>query len=891
MTHSALHVQSESLIQSLITQFSDVISDDISETHLTGTPMKIHLQNDSTIKPLKVLTARQIPLHWQAEAEKVIAQGIKNRIFTPVSTPTDWISPAFFVPKEGGKAGLRLVTDFTILNRYVQRPVHPFPSSLDILRKISPNATVFCKMDAVQGYFQIPLDEASSYLTTFLLPCGRYRYLRAPMGLCSSSDEWCRRSDEALHGLAGTQKLVDDILIEGKDLTQLQERIIAVLEHCRKYGLRISKKKFQIGETVKFAGFQISGHSVKPDPDKLKALSDFPTPKNITELRSFLGLANQLAHFVPDLAHMSEPLRQLLRKHVAYQWLDEHEHSFQSIIKNLTTNLAIQHFNSSLDTELLTDASRLKGLGFALIQRGPTGIRLIECGSRSLTETESRYATIELECLAILWAIRKCSFYLTGLHNFTVVTDHRPLLGIFSKPLAELDNSRLQRFREHLTNFSFDIKWVAGKQHIIADTLSRAPVFNAPEEEYSQVFSTSHDPAINRFYTAASKDAAYQEVITAILDGKTPRQLPIDHPAHLYKNVWDRLSIIQNNGQKLLVCDNTRIVIPLAARQEVLKLLHLSHSGLVKTKKTAQRLYYWPHITNDIKNVVQNCSACQKMLPSQAKEPLILSRASSPMSEVGADLFALHGKSYLLMVDRYSGYPFFTRVQSLSTSSIISHFKRWFLEFGYPLVIRTDGGPQFRTEFNQFCNSLNITHELSSPYNPQSNGLAEVTIKSVKYLLEKCFDSQEDFQVALSEWKATPRADGFSPSEMFFGRRLRTLLPGIQFPFDPLQAETAREDTRQKVLDSDTSQTLAPLYVGDAVLVQNEKTKEWVDKGTIISIRPSGRSYEVSLANGKVTLRNRRFIRKIPCNPTNSSILKTTDRTVCQQKHVRFHFH
>ena len=140
---------------------------------------------------------------------------------------------------------------------------------------------------------------------------------------------------------------------------------------------------------------------------------------------------------------------------------------------------------------MLTDASRLYGLGFALIQKSQdvNNISLIQCGSCLLSKTQQRYSTIELECLAIKWAVNKCDFYLRGLPAFIVLTDHRPFVGIFRKQLHELDNARLMRMREKLTNFSFEVKWVEGKTHMIADALSRAPVFQ-PEEEEDKAIDT-----------------------------------------------------------------------------------------------------------------------------------------------------------------------------------------------------------------------------------------------------------------------------------------------------------------------------------------------------------------------------------------------------------------
>ena len=144
------------------------------------------------------------------------------------------------------------------------------------------------------------------------------------------------------------------------------------------------------------------------------------------------------------------------------------------------------------DTFLLTDASRLHGLGFALMQRKDNQHFLIQCGSCLLTPTQQRYATIKLECMAIQWAIKKCEFYLRGLPTFNVLTDHRPLVGIFRKQLTMLENNRLMTMREKIIEFTFEVSWVKGKTHYIANALSRAPVFGPEEEEFTIDCAITH---------------------------------------------------------------------------------------------------------------------------------------------------------------------------------------------------------------------------------------------------------------------------------------------------------------------------------------------------------------------------------------------------------------
>ena len=177
-------------------------------------------------------------------------------------------------------------------------------------------------------------------------------------------------------------------------------------------------------------------------------------------------------------------MRKLLSTKNAFLWLDTHETEFRKLKEVLTSELLVKTIDPKLITLLLTDASQLNGLGYALLQKeDDTKLRLITRGSCSLNETQNRYATIELECLAIQYAISKCRFYLLGLPNFEIVTDHKPLLGIFDKYIFEIDNPRLQRLREKMHARNFEVKWVPGNLHLIADALSRAPHFSPHTEE------------------------------------------------------------------------------------------------------------------------------------------------------------------------------------------------------------------------------------------------------------------------------------------------------------------------------------------------------------------------------------------------------------------------
>ena len=187
----------------LIRDNPKVLTDALPTESMEGCLMKIYLTpGDKT--PFRISTACQVPLHWREKAEKAVHKLLNERVITRQEEPTEWCAPGFFVIKKN--RDLRLVIDYTHLNKYMRRPVHTFSPMQDILAGLDPTSRVFAKLDATQGYHQVPLEEESSKLTTFLLPSGRFRFHRAPMGLSCSSDEFCKRSDKIIEGLPGAKK-------------------------------------------------------------------------------------------------------------------------------------------------------------------------------------------------------------------------------------------------------------------------------------------------------------------------------------------------------------------------------------------------------------------------------------------------------------------------------------------------------------------------------------------------------------------------------------------------------------------------------------------------------------------------------------------------------------
>jgi hypothetical protein len=873
----------EEVVERLKEEFSDILADVLPPTPMKGEPMKIRLTEDVEVVPKKTFIARKLPLHQEEEAKRLIAELKEKKVITEQTEATEWVSPGFFVPKPNGK--LRLVTDYTHLNRYLKRPVHPFPSAKEMMQGVKPESRFFIKLDAVSGYWQMPVAEEDQHYTTFLLPSGRYKYLRGPMGMAPTSDEWNIRSDKTIEGLDWAEKIVDDTLVQAPTVEALYQRAREVLRRCREHGITISLKKLQAGKDIPFAGYLVGQGGIRPDPERTRAINDMVVEHSIPGVRSFLGLANQLGQFVPDLAQNTNALRSLLKKDNAFIWREEHDEEVAKVKEILTAPGILKPFDPTLPTEILTDAARIHGMGFILLQReGDGSPRLITCGSTSMTGAQTRYAVIETEMLALTWAIEKCEFYLKGIKSFKAVTDHKPLVGIFAKDINEIRNPRLQRMRMRIMQYSFDIEWKAGKTHLIADALSRAPVFKVDAEAGSDagqweevcrraVTIIARDKGgilCNDLLDEAARDREYMQMVHEVRRIESFDKLSPSSPARQLKHVWGRISFQGNpDGAALMMVDGLRVVIPEAARKKVVMALHKGHCGMEKTKQQARQLFWWPGMMNEVEIACANCPACIRHKPSLVREPMTPPpTAFAPMSHVGADLFDYKGQPWLVMVDRFSGWPFVAKMRGSDTASVCKQLSSWFNMFGWATAIRTDGGPAFRLKFSTFCRTHGMTHELSSAYSAQSNGLAEAGVKATKGLLAKVTESGEDYEEAIAAYRNTPRADGYSPAQMMLGRRMKGGLPMLREHLminsnNFVAGKEERDKTLKKTIAKydENKIKLEKLEEGQKVIVQCQHTKKWNKYATVISVRRSGHSYNLEDDDGFSFIRNRRFIK------------------------------
>ena len=610
-------------------------------------------------KPYALTVPRRVAIPLMQPVKEELCRMEKLGVISRVSEPTEWCAAMVVVPK--GNQKVRICVDLTHLNKSVRRERHPLPAVEQSLAQLA-GARVFSTLDANSGFWQIPLDRGSTLLTTFITPYGRYCFNRLPFGITSAPEHFQRRMSEILIDLEGVVSMMDDVLVHGRTSEEHDERLGKVIHRLQEAGLTLNKQKCHFSQSqVKFLGQIIDKDGVHPDPDKVRAIREFNQPKNVGDIRRFLGMCNHLSKFSPNLAEQTKPLRELLNKRNHWVWGQPQQTAFNYVKEALVTSPVLSLFDQTRETVVSADASSF-GLGAVLLQKQPDGeLKPISYISRSLTPTEQRYAQIEKEALAFTGACERFSDYLLGM-EFHIHTDHKPLIPLFDdKNLDELP-IRVQRFRLRMMRYKFTISHVPGTSLQVADALSRAPCSNAmPTDVLLQTETAAYVDIVVQTLPATEKqlerirryqevDEECQEAVRHTRSGWPSRQSLSGAMKH-YLNVAPQLS--EKDG---LLMRGSRIVIPTALRLEMLDRIHTGHQGISKCRERARRSVWWPGLSRQLEELVQNCAVCRKYI-NQRSEPLIPTVLPQlPWQRVGTDLYEWNGHTYLLVVDYYSRY-------------------------------------------------------------------------------------------------------------------------------------------------------------------------------------------------------------------------------------------
>lgn len=364
--------------------------------------------------------------------------------------------------------------------------------------------------------------------------------------------------------------------------------------------------------------------------------------------------------------------------------------------------------------------------------------RPVAFASRTLTDTETRYAQIERELLAVVFACTKFKDYIYGKPTI-VETDHQPLVTILKKPIHTAP-ARLQRMLLQLQCYDISLVYKKGKDMYLADTLSRAPntqVYQSPaENDAFEVMSVSYISTARleglRKHTA--EDEVLQILSRVIHRGWPTKKSQLQPTLRLFFPYRDELTV--EDG---IIMKGHKTIIPQSLHKEYINIVHKGHPGAEATKRRARSIIFWPTMSNDITEELLSCAACNSTKPHQQKEPLQLHPVPDlPWSTVATDIFDWHGKHYQVLVDSYSGWFEIDLLHNITSSAVISKLKRHFSVHGTPHTLFSDNARQYTSQhFKDFSKQWDFVHATSSPEFPQSNGLAERAVRSAKQLMEK----------------------------------------------------------------------------------------------------------------------------------------------------------
>ncbi|XP_048515211.1 uncharacterized protein LOC105692809 [Athalia rosae] len=391
-------------------------------------------------------------------------------------------SPVWVVPKKTDASGAkkwRIVIDFRKLNEKTVGDAYPLPNIIDILDQLG-SAKYFSTFDLASGFHQIPMHPNDSAKTAFSTPHGHYQYNRMPFGLKNAPSTFQRLMDQILAGLQGNEIFVylDDIVIYARSIEEHTIKFKKLMNRLSKAGLTLQPNKCEFLRTeVAYLGHIITQDGVRPNPDKITAVKNYPTPKNPKQIKQFLGLIGNYRRFIPDMSKIAKLINNLLKRNTPFLWTSEHQRAFESLRDILCTEPILQYPDFSKPFVLTTDASNY-AIG-AVLSQGKIGEDLpIAYTSRALQQAEVNYSTTDKELLAIIFAVKHFRPYLYG-RQFTLVTDHRPLIWLNN---VKDPTSRLLRWRLTLDEYSYDIVYKKGTTNLNADALSRNPPLQRPTQ-------------------------------------------------------------------------------------------------------------------------------------------------------------------------------------------------------------------------------------------------------------------------------------------------------------------------------------------------------------------------------------------------------------------------
>ena len=836
---------------------------------------EVSITVDSQATP-RFCKSRPVPYALRPKVEAELDRLVSEGTLEPVQY-SEWASPIVTVVKSD-KTSVRICGDFKqTVNPVARLDRYPIPKVDDLFATLA-NGVVFSKLDLSHAYQQLPLTEDSKKFVVINTHKGLFRFTRLPFGISSAPAIFQRVMESILQGIPKVVVYLDDILVAGDSVEEHLRLLDKVLDRLQKAGLRARKNKcqFMVSE-VSYLGHRIDKDGLHPLDDKVKAIVEAPAPRNVRELKSYLGILTYYGKFLPDLSAVLAPLYRLLRKQVSWRWSSAEREAFQVSKDLLSSSPLLVHFDPQLPLTLACDASAY-GVGAVLSHRWPDGSeRPIAYASRSLSDAERNYSQLEKEGLAIVYGVKHFHTYLFG-HSFELVTDHQPLLALLNekRPTSPQASARVRRWSLLLSAYEYTLVFRKTEAHGNADALSRLPLPVAPAETQSPpelvllMEQLEESPVTaEQISSWTRRDPSLSVVLQALKQG-----WPSQCGPELAPYTKRKLELSVHGG---CVLWGSRVVVPPQGRKAILQQLHEGHPGMSRMKGLARMYVWWPGLDKEIEDMVRSCQECQACQPSPPAAPLHPWRwPTRPWARLHLDYAGpIDGKMFLVIIDAHSKWIEVFGVQSASSSNTVEKLRIVFSQFGIPETIVTDNGSCFVSEeFQSFLRANGISLITSAPYHPASNGLAERAVQILKNGLKKVRNESLNSRLAkiLFSYRLTPQGTtGEAPAELLLGRRPRSRLDLAR----PNLLERVESKQQQQKAGHDSHARIRTFQVGDTVYARNFRPGEKWLHGSIVTVTGPV-SFVIELTNGARVRRHQDQLRHRSVHQELSADLSTT---------------
>ena len=762
----------DSVFEEIVNEFLDVFPDDLPAELPPDRGFDFEIELLPGTKPIVQPVRRLGPLEL-GELKKQLTELLGKGFIQPSSSPFG--APILFVKKKDGT--MRMCVDYRALNAVTVRDVYPLPLIDELFDRLR-DAKYFSKLDLRSGYHQLRVAPVDVHKTAFRTPLGSFEFMVLPFGLTNAPSAFMRMMDSVFppHSSPFVATYIDDVLIFSKTLEEHRAHLRHVLQTLRDRKLFAKRSKCMFAaKEVEFLGHIVSGEGIRADSSKLDVVRDWPTPKTVKQLQSFLGMVNYFQRFIDHFADISHPLTELLRKDNPFEWKDLQQIAFDNLKKALISPPVLRPFDPRIPIVLESDASDL-AIG-AVLRQGlkEDDLRPVAFLSRKLVSAELNYSVQEKEMLAIVYALNKWRHYLLG-GKFKILTDHKSLIHLRT---AKDPTRRLSRWFDFIADFDFEIVYRSGKENGIADSLSRIGELGAVS---GPVLA---DDLLQKIKNGYESDTYFKPVHQTLV-----MKQPLDpkfrsRVERMYES--DGLIYIKSPSGDRLCIPNDKLV-----RSAIVSEFHDSvtggHFGTEKVYAALSEKFFWCHMGQFVKKYIQSCEICQKSKPPTVKphgmlQPLPI--PDDPWSEISMD-FITHlpvtvsgMDSIMVVVDRLTKMCHLIPTTGTVTAPGAANLfvTNIFRLHGLPIKIVSDRDPKFTSEFwKTLFARLKTRLAMSSASHPQTDGQTERTNRTLEQVL-RCFVNykQSDWDTLLpvvefSINSAVNSSTGVSPFFANYGR-------------------------------------------------------------------------------------------------------------------------